>query len=355
MAWQKQKIETKLHERLKADFEENPTNGDKFFGYYTSARDILLSENIFNDIKSIQKDLSDHGEDHIMNVLDNAYKLLDKEIDNLEGIQIYFICMLILFHDVGNLTVDRTKHHEAAVIREIYDYIRNKKTEFEEERSLVPTVASKHSGTASDGSKDTLNELSLLTPHLFGCEIYSKKSAALLRLADELAEGPHRTSIFMNKYYNYPYSENSIIYHKYAKITRVNIDKKNERICLTYWFSIDAKNGIISEKTHKEFVELFHFTIGRMLKVEAERKYCKYYCDWLEAFKKTDVTFNFMVENEIDGEGTKSIEINLGINKIILNDLVLPGEDSSVKFYSDNSKYDPESVFTSIKESLNEN
>lgn len=353
MAWSKQKIETKLYEKLKLEFDESPSDADKYFGYYTSARDILVAENIFNDIKIIQKGLSDHGENHIMEVMSNAYRLLGNRIEDLDAIQIYFICMLVLFHDVGNLTGDRKVHHEQDVIREVYDYIRNKKKEFEEERILVPEVASKHSGTASDGSKDTINELTLLPPHLFNTEIHSKKCAALLRFADELAEGPHRTSIFMNKYYNYPYEQNSVLYHKYAEITKINIDRGNERVCLTYTFVIPAKNAIISQQDHQEFVQLFGFAIMRMLKLEAERKYCKYYCDWLEPFKKTHVTFNFLVENEVDGR-TKPIRIDPGISQLFLDDLTLPVGEQINQFYKSNSTYDPESVFDSIKLALNE-
>lgn len=353
MAWNKQKIETKLYERLKIDFSESPADAEKYYGYYTYARDLLVAENIFNDIKVIQKGLSDHSENHIMDVLSNASKLLGNKIDELDAIQVYFICMLILFHDVGNLTVDRKIHHEQDVIREVYDYIRNMKKEFDEERILVPEVASKHSGTASDGSKDTINELTLLPPHLFSTEIHSKKCAALLRFADELAEGPHRTSIFMNKYYHYPYSDNSVIYHKYAEITKTNIDRKNERVCLTYNFTIPAKDGVISELSHNEFVELFNFTINRMLKLEAERKYCKYYCDWLEPFKKTHVTFNFLVENEVAGR-LKALRIEPGISQLFLDDLTLPIGENPEKFFSEHLQYKPEAVFNSINVALHE-
>jgi len=353
MAWNKQKIETKLHEKLKIEFEESPADADKYFGYYTYARDILVAENIFNDIKVIQKGLSDHGENHIMNVLSNANKLLGERIDKLSAIQIYFICMLILFHDVGNLTVDRKKHHEQDVIREVYDYIRKKNKEFDEERILVPEVASKHSGTACDGSTDTINELSLLPPYLFGAEIYSKKCAALLRFSDELAEGPQRTSIFMNKHYDYPYDANTVIYHKYAEITKINIDRKNERVCLTYNFNLTAKDGAISAKEQNDFIDLFNFAVKRMLKLEAERKYCKYYCDWLEPFKKTHVTFNFLVDNETEGT-TKTMRIDPGINQLFLDDLTLPTGETPNNFFNQNSTYEPETVFNFINMAIHE-
>jgi len=289
MAWSQRKIEIELDKKLKENFSHAPTDAEKYFSYYVKARSALLSEDIFNSIRTIQKGLSDHGENHIMNVLDNAYellvnrkydissnRLLGESIESLDSIQLYFICMLILFHDVGNLTVDRKKHHEREVIREVYNHIRKFEREFDDEQVLIPEVASKHSGTASDGSKDTIGELGTYPPHLFGAKIYTKKCAALLRFADELAEGPQRTSIFMNKYYKYPYETESVIYHKYAEITRIDIDREHERICVRYNFQLKSVNGEIKEEENKEFIELFDFSIKRLLKLEAERKYCRF-------------------------------------------------------------------------------
>jgi len=353
MAWNQQEIETALEKRLKKKFSGSLSEATKFFGYYTYARDILLSEGIFDSIKSLKRDLSDHGQDHIMNVLYNAGKLLGKELEKLDAIQVYFICTIILFHDVGNLIAERETHHQQDTIREVYDYIRDKKREFDEERMLVPEVASKHSGIAGDGSKDTINELSITPPYMFNTEIYSRRCAALLRFADELAEGPHRTSLYMNKYYNYPYKNNSAIYHKYGEITKVNIDRKGERICLTYNFSIPAKDGSITEESHKDFIELYSFVIKRMLKVEAERKYCKYYCDWLAPFKKTHVTFNYIIEDEVQGR-LKSKRINLDKSVLLLDDLVLPSDVKPEMFFTNKKEYEPETVFSLIKVALNE-
>jgi hypothetical protein len=350
MAWTLQEIEATLDARLKEKFSNNLSDATKYFGYYTYARDILISEKIFDSVKTIQRDLSDHGQDHIMEVLSNAQKLLGKEIREIDAIQLYFVCVLILFHDVGNLTTDRTKHHEQDVIREVYDFVRNRKREFDQERNLIPEVASKHSGTASDGSIDTISELSTLPPHLFETQIHSKHCAALLRFADELAEGPQRTSTFMNKYYNYPYSEKSVIYHKYAEITDINIDRLLERVCVTYNFSINASEGVISEEEHNNFIELFRFSIRRMLKLEAERKYCKYHCSWLEPFKKTHVSFNFMIENTSGGK-VKAQRIQPKISELFLNDLTLP-VDHVDSFFKHKPDYEPENVFNLIKDSL---
>lgn len=370
MAWSQRKIETELERKLNLEFKEVPADAKKFLGYYTKARSTLISEDIFNSIKSIQKDLSDHGENHIMNVLDNVFellvhrkydsitkKLISEDIEVPQAIQLYFICVLVLFHDVGNLIADRTKHHEEDVIREVYDYVRKFEKEFEDEQLLIPKVASKHSGTASDGSKDTIGELGVYPAHLFDAIIHTKKCAALLRFADELAEGPHRTSIFMNKHYNYPYEENSDIYHKYAEITKINIDREHERICVRYNFDLIIKDGRIEEKHNSDFIKLFGFTIQRMLKLEAERKYCRYYCDWLSPFKRTHVTFNYFGVEKANGE-TKRKQIMPSLKEleeIFLEDLVLPDSGHENTFLSQHSEFDANSVFTLLKNEFNEN
>ncbi|MDB5278432.1 MAG: hypothetical protein JWR61_3387 [Ferruginibacter sp.] len=353
MAWTLQEIEVALEKNLKRKFKHSPAEATKYFGYYTYARDTLISEKIFDAVGSLKKDLSDHGQDHIMNVLANAGKLLGKEVDKMDAIQLYFICMTVLFHDVGNLIANRETHHQHNIIREIYDYVRNKAKEFSDERMLVPEVASKHSGTAGDGSKDTIKELHEETPYLFETPIHTKMTAALLRLADEMAEGYHRTSIYMNKYYNYPYAENSKIYHKYGEIARPFIDRKGKRIGITYYFTLCAKDGIITEESHNDFIELYSFTIRRMLKIEAERKYCKYYCEWLSPFNKTDITFNYFVDNDTNGE-IKSKQVRLDNAQLVLNDLVLPIDETLEKFFKEKSSYEPENVFNSIKSAFDE-
>ena len=349
MAWVKLNIETKLKERLNEKFASNLTEADKYFAFYTVARNKLVDDKIYDDIKVIQKGLSDHGENHIMEVLNNAFRLLGKEIDDMDPIQLYFICLLILFHDVGNLTVDRKKHHEASVIQEIYHYVRNNDSKFDEESALVSQVASKHSGIASNGSKDTINELTILPPHLFDTKIYTKKCAALLRFADELAEGPQRTSLFMNQYYNFPYEKKSIIYHQYAEITNVAIDGENERVCLTYNFHIKATNGKISIAEGKKFSKLVLFTIMRMLKVDAERKYCKYYCDWLGPFKKTSVTYNFWIDNKFKAMIKRELVYNVQLS---LDDLVLPDENVKA-FLASHKEYSPPKLLSQIKKAFN--
>jgi hypothetical protein len=301
-----------------------------------------------------------------MNVLDNVYELLvhrkydqngninSEEIEYINGIQLYFICVLVLFHDVGNLTVDRKKHHEEEVIRVVYNHVRKLEREFDDEQILIPEIASKHSGTAVDGSKDTIGDLGIYPRHLFGVKIHTKKCAALLRFADELAEGTQRTSVFMNKYHNYPYDHNSIIYHKYAEITKIDIDREHERICVRYNFTIKVKDGQIEKDDNKEFIELFDFSIKRMLKLEAERKYCRYYCDWLSPFKRTHISFNYFTEEVKSGEIVRKMIIpdNKYLNEYFFDDLTLPDDNSSQTFINKHTEFDSNNAFDSLKKAF---
>ena len=151
MAWSQRKIEIELKRKLTDQFSNDRALADRYYSYYTKALSTLLSDDIYNSIRTISPGLSDHGENHIMNVLDNAYELLvhrkyeqanqkfvSEEIDSVDAIQLYFICVLILFHDVGNLTADRKNHNTQEVIRQIYNYVRHLETEFDDEQILVP-------------------------------------------------------------------------------------------------------------------------------------------------------------------------------------------------------------------------
>lgn len=370
MAWSQRKIEIELKRKLEVEFNHDKTKADKYYGYYTKALATLLNDDIYNSIRIIQKGLSDHGENHIMDVLDNAYellvhrkydattqKLISEEIDSVDAIQLYFICVLILFHDVGNLIADRKAHNEQEIIREVYNHVRKFETEFDDEQILIPEVASKHSGKAMNGSKDTIGDLGIYPKHLFGFKIHTKKCAGLLRLADELAEGPQRTSIFMNKYYDYPYPDDSDIYHKYAEITKIDIDREHERICIRYNFILKIVEGKIEETNNKDFIELFEFALKRMLKLEAERKYCRYHCsDWLSPFKRTHITFNYFTEEVIEEKKLRRriIPNNEYLNEYFFDDLTLPDSETSLSFINKHNEFEAVNVFTSLKTAFDE-
>ncbi len=270
MAWEFRPIELELERRLKSGKEDiTVIEGTQHFAHYIAARQKVVEE-ILPEIKAIENSLTDHSERHIGNVLDNIQALIGKDMKRVPTMELYFLCLIALFHDVGNIH-GRKGHYNMKIIFDIYGYTRSNDPYFDDEKNLVATVASKHSGKATDGSTDTIKELSPTDEGLWDKGVNLRKCAAILRFADELAEGRHRTSNFMILYHKY--DEESEIFHKYSSCSKSPFISKNDnRIGLTYTIKIDSTISSIWEETK----ELIEYIYCRVLKINNERLYNKY-------------------------------------------------------------------------------
>lgn len=191
-----------------------------------------------------------------------------------------------------------------------------------------------------DGSNDTIKELPGSPESLAGHPVNLRSIAAILRLADELAEGPKRTSLFMQKYH--PYPKGSRMFHRYANVTTIAIDPGNNRIALTYDIQVKSNmSGTISNREEKLITELINYIYKRIIKLDQERKYAKHYCDFLLPFKFTTVTFNFEIKDQIH---------NLDLpQQFALTDLIVPG-DNGKQLPEYNNVYDVEGIMRKIKD-----
>ena len=331
--WVTQAIETRAQQALLQ--ERGESGGQEKFALYLTARTCLVEE-VLPEIKAMQPTLTDHGSNHIANVLNNAEALLPGAVGNLSGTELYCLVLSILFHDVGNV-LSRDAHHQ--LISSIYDYVRPQTALFKQEKLIVLRVTAAHCGTAQDGSKDTLKFLSDKT-HLDGKAVDWQKIAAVLRFADELAEGPQRTSLFMQRVFGYP--NECSIFHDYAQITEICIEPQNGRIALTYNIDVKTDDARKSWLNEKEFKQLLEFTFRRILKLNQERKYAKHYCNLLQAFRETSVVFNFWV---------KGSPISLVLPKLVLDDLVVPGDlEKTVAQY--NPSYNLDELMAKVRHAL---
>lgn len=293
-------IQTELEKIMVSSLQQDDKLSDdrrsQFLTDYWTAKN-YFKRNIYGEIKAVEEDLTDHSERHIRNVQDNAARLIGEEGKNkFSGVELYFLALSILFHDVGNIN-GRKGHNKK--VTDIYNKIRNNESHFNQERRLILKAVSAHCGESSKGDKDTLNELEEKSD-LFGHALRLRELAAVLRFADELAEGPQRTSDYMiekNKF-----SEENLIYHEYAQITSPYIDRGGSRIAVSY--DIDCNQC-------EDLKKLLVFTYKRVLKLDLERRYCKYYAPILDVFKRTDVSYEF---NQ-DGN-----PMELGLDKISLED-----------------------------------
>jgi len=192
--WETLEFENKVKAALEQDIGQS--HGAARFGYYTTARKYLL-ENILDEIKCIQPNMTDHGPKHIRDVIENIVDILGDSIGELNGMELYVLGLSALFHDVGNV-FKRMEHQKQIAL--IYDIAMrgNGGNQDAEQKQLILEICKAHCGEGVDGSKNTLQFVSNRSK-IERKEIRPDLLAPVLRLADELAEGEQRTSHFMIK------------------------------------------------------------------------------------------------------------------------------------------------------------
>ena len=296
-------FDEQLRDKILEGLGEN--KGGELVAAYEQTK-FKLQEQVYPHIRGREPDLSDHGTNHVLSVQKNAIRLLSDDgiIKDLSGVEMYCLGMIILFHDVGNV-LGRENHHKK--VAEVFDEVRGNGGSVLHEKMLVVKATRAHTGTAQDGSNDTLKEVAEFD-HLEGESVQLRQLAAILRFADELAEGPQRTSEFMRK--GNLYRSKSEKFHDYASSTNILIDRQNSRIVITYNIDIDVKNP---DKLHNSLSFIFE----RIQKLNQERQYGRYYSELLEPFKFTEVTFNFQCGSDI---------LDTNLSPLKLTDIVVPGD-----------------------------
>ncbi len=336
LVWTERLIEKITLESLIQDLGESA--GKERFGFYTTTRKHIVQD-ILPQIRAVLPNHTDHGIDHVANVLDNAGLLLDIENnkDSISGMEMYSLILAILFHDAGNI-YGRDDHQRK--ISDIYDYCRAVAHCDLGEKMMVMKTTEAHCGKAADGSNDTLKELNPDNVIVCGKPVRLRYIAAILRFADELAEGPIRTSLYMQK--KYFYKRNSMIFHNYANTIRVDIDPRNYRIALTYHIVVKTnRKGELSNAETNKIEILFAYLYRRINKLNQERKYAKHYCDLLSSFKAVTINFNFWIRGKVYALGLPS--------PFTLTDLVVPGDDEKqLHEYSDVYRFD--NIIAKIKD-----
>lgn len=302
--WETLEIERELKQALIGEFGES--QGETLYGEYTAARDKLLP--IWHNVKRTEPDLTDHGPDHIADVMKQAHDITPA--DHLQPREQLALLLSILFHDTGN--IHGREGHEKKVSH-IYDHVRGTPTPSFQEKKIVLSVVGAHGGEARNGSKDTIRDL----PHT---EAFLKKPirmqeiAAILRFADELAEGKQRTCEYLRRIQ--AFDINSEKYHDYADITEICVDRGNQRVALTYHIGLTSKDGDIDADQLDRLKRLLTFAYHRIRKLDEERQYARFYSTCLGDFKTTSATLTFW----LDGR-----QLNLGLEPLELTDLVVPG------------------------------
>lgn len=323
------RFETQLRARL---HEELPERANALTGAYDKAVDYLKS-NIYEEIRAKEPNLTDHGPRHIDNVQNNILRLLpnfplpsegDIPPATISGIEMYFLAMFTLFHDVGNIH-QRDDHH--LNIGGVFDAACGLGAAIRREKTLVLRACAAHTGESSEGSLDTLKELPEVE-QFEGDPVRLRQLAAILRFADELAEGPQRTSEYRLAHDDY--DSKSRVYQEYASVTDVLIDRGNQRISLAFEIPVDADpNDPVGRLQSLE--SLLSHILTRIAKLDEERRYAVHYSPLLAPFRATIASFNFHCGEDL---------LDVDLPQIQLDDFTVPGTTSR-SLHHDLPSYSP--------------
>lgn len=321
-----------MRERLAAE-HDNATS-EALLAAYIAAR-TKLTNDLLREIKAVEPSLSDHGPDHVANVLDNVHYLLsdDHQAHGLNAKELYLLGIIVLLHDVGNV-YGREGHQTKT--GEIFDWARGTDPNVRREKTLVMQAIAAHTGRAANGTFDTLNQISA-QDHLGGDSVRLRDLAAILRFADELAEGPQRTSAFLLAHNKIPPS--SALFHEYAAMTNIRPDRGTGRIMLTYEVSLRHEQGSREAFPEQPLRELLEFTYARAVKLDQERRYARFYSPVLSPFHTTTIAFNFHHNGSL---------LQPDIPPLILNDKVVPGEESK-RLSQHDHKYDLDQLIPHLR------
>jgi len=210
--------------------------------------------------------LNKHGTDHVFTVISKASELLENSVCKITPYEGYLLLLAIQFHDVG-IIFGRTEHEKKC--REIIDSLGIIAGTDRPEKRVVIQIASVHGGLASNGGRDTISQLEKKPSDLMGQSIRMRLLAAILRLADELADDSKRASVDILRLDQIP--DASKIYHLYSQsLHSVMVEKTEIRLN----FEIEEDTAI--KQFMKDNIETFLLDeiYGRTLKVYSELLYC---------------------------------------------------------------------------------
>jgi hypothetical protein len=292
---------------------------------YESLRDEVV-RHVLPWIATQETTLTDHGVNHIRDVMGNAALLIglknefgadcEREVGHgFTHCEMLVLLCGLLTHDIGNI-LGRNRHN--LNISAVWSKLNSWRGWSPNDRQLIVSVGRAHTGISPEGTKDTLKPLELARFSFEKQPVQAAAIAAVIRFADELAEGPQRTSLFLLE--NNLIEKDSEIYHHYAEITEpACINQANGRIALNYHLHIDNDHYPINKRERKKYVtKLLSMIYSRAAKLNFERRFTRHYASVLVPFKETSVSLNFYNKDE---------PIDLNLRPITLNDFG-PGTDS---------------------------
>jgi hypothetical protein len=262
-----------------------------------------MDEQIHEEIKSMVKTfipemyLNNHGTKHIATVIDKASEIINISNQILTPYETYFLLVAIQIHDAGHLINGRKEHEKNA--KAIISNFGNELIDKVEKR-YVSDIARAHSGKNDPIGKLPENQ------YVNGESINLRLIAALLRLADELADDVTRSSLFLLEHELLP--EKSILFHEYSKCLHSCIaDREGHQISMNFFVEEDVLDKTYIDGTQTVF--LIDEIYKRTLKTYLECLYCNRYLP--EKYRYTTINVEIEIDSDKESIDPKSISYRL--------------------------------------------
>ena len=312
--WQEQAFELYVKATLES---ERPLKATRLWADYVVTRDEIV-RHVLPYIAAQEPTLTDHGVDHVANVVRNLGRVLgflegrpaaeqEAPLRELDPEEKLLLLLGALLHDVGNV-LGREKHN--LVGQEVWQQsgVSYERWNHSDRRAIM-AICRAHTGRGIDGGRDTLREL-VTSQHFFSeTAVKTAALAAILRFADELAEGEQRTSQFLLRRGLFP--EPSVNYHAYADITTVNIDYRNGRIALS--FDVDTEAAYMGQTRREKknrIKALLNMVFSRVMKLDHERRLARHYAPLFLNYRETSVAIHFHSDGAPHGYELAPLVIN---------------------------------------------
>lgn len=216
--------------------------------------------------------LNNHGVEHIEKVEEKAYEIAVRlQGEELTEIEVFILLCAIQIHDIGNI-LGRSGHEKK--LGKIFEEKCKEIIPDSIERSFIERISSAHGGKLANGSKDTISSLES-NSFLQGFKIRTRLLAAILRLADELADDNTRAS--RGALDLGIIGTNSKIYQDYSASLHTVLLEKGEteyeyKIILVYSLDYEKMTETYCFGGNEKY--LLDEIYDRTIKMERERRYC---------------------------------------------------------------------------------
>ena len=296
-------------ERLLRDYSETqpeafPNREGGYFDIYKNLKRVL-SEKFYSVAgAALAKDshrFTKHDISHVDDVIYTAGRMLGfgsaaatPALDKLEPFEVFVLLTAILLHDAGN-AIARDGHEKT--VGKIFKEISAGTTLMPLEKKVITSIARAHGGKLANGDKDTIpNLITEDAPKISGFRVHARRLAALLRLADELSEGPNRVDhVALSG--DAVVSDESVLANLYCRCIDPNIDYSGSVFQLSLHVE-KADLARVFTRLDGRRMTFIDYIAERLEKCECERRYCNRYLAGFASYNRMSVKLIIFEDDE---------------------------------------------------------